>query len=164
MNYRCPHHNVRIVWTWYSSYGDRYTARQLRHQCVSCGELVGAALKHALASSNTPELSRDEAMRAYRTRQAHWERQREQRDREFQTARARRRREYQEYLQSNAWAERHTLVIERAGGICEGCRKAAAEQVHHITYEHVGNEFLWELVAICRTCHGRAHNISQDDF
>jgi len=64
MDQRCPHHTVRIVWTWYSSYGERYTARQLRHQCVSCGELVGAALKHALASANTPELSQDEATRA----------------------------------------------------------------------------------------------------
>jgi 5-methylcytosine-specific restriction endonuclease McrA len=31
--------------------------------------------------------------------------------------------------------------------------------VHHLTYQNAGNEFLWELVAICRECHARYHAI-----
>jgi len=32
-----------------------------------------------------------------------------------------------------------------------------ATEVHHLTYQHVGHEFLFELVAICRECHTRWH-------
>jgi 5-methylcytosine-specific restriction endonuclease McrA len=48
---------------------------------------------------------------------------------------------------------------QRAGGICEGCRQESATEVHHLTYEHAGREFLWELVAICRRCHERYHEV-----
>jgi 5-methylcytosine-specific restriction endonuclease McrA len=68
-----------------------------------------------------------------------------------------RRQQYHEYLQTDAWQERRRLVLRRAGGICEGCRKARAVEVHHLTYQHIGHEFLWELVAICRACHERYH-------
>jgi 5-methylcytosine-specific restriction endonuclease McrA len=65
--------------------------------------------------------------------------------------------EYAEYLQTPEWRGRWRLVMERAKGMCEGCGKAKAQQVHHLTYEHVGNEFLWQLVAICHECHERVH-------
>jgi 5-methylcytosine-specific restriction endonuclease McrA len=54
-------------------------------------------------------------------------------------------------------------VIERADGLCEGCRSAEAVHVHHLTYKHCGNEFLWELVAICRECHERVHGREFED-
>lgn len=57
------------------------------------------------------------------------------------------REEYGEYLQSEDWWERRNLVMERAAGRCEGCRKAEPVDVHHLTYEHVTHEFLFELVA-----------------
>jgi hypothetical protein len=66
---------------------------------------------------------------------------------------------YAEYLQTNEWKERRRLVLERADGICEGCRQEPATEVHHTSYVHVGNEFLWELVAICRWCHARYHEV-----
>lgn len=47
--------------------------------------------------------------------------------------------------------------MQRAAHVCEGCRTARATEVHHLTYEHCGDEFLWELVAICRSCHERYH-------
>jgi 5-methylcytosine-specific restriction endonuclease McrA len=64
---------------------------------------------------------------------------------------------YGAYLSSEEWAERRRLVLERAGLICQGCRRARATQVHHLTYVHVGEEFLWELAAICNDCHERLH-------
>jgi hypothetical protein len=35
--------------------------------------------------------------------------------------------------------------------------------VHHVTYKNMGNEFLWELRAICAVCHERVHDISEAD-
>lgn len=64
---------------------------------------------------------------------------------------------YAEYLKSTEWAARRDKVMARSGGVCEGCREQAATEVHHLTYEHVTQEFLFELVAICGDCHARFH-------
>jgi len=64
---------------------------------------------------------------------------------------------YEAYLASEAWQERRRLVFARAGGVCEGCRTRKATQVHHLSYQHFGDEFLFELVAICNECHSRIH-------
>lgn len=64
---------------------------------------------------------------------------------------------YNKYLQSTEWRVRRDLVMARCEGVCEGCRSRPAVQVHHLTYDHVGNEFLWELAAVCTPCHERAH-------
>jgi hypothetical protein len=64
---------------------------------------------------------------------------------------------YEEYLASAAWRRKRDLVMWRSGNICEGCLSAKATEVHHRTYDHVGDELLYELVAPCRACHGRAH-------
>lgn len=60
---------------------------------------------------------------------------------------------YNAYLRTPEWRERRRKVFARAGGICECCLERAADQVHHTTYQHVGNEPLWELRAICEPCH-----------
>lgn len=64
---------------------------------------------------------------------------------------------YNAYLESEEWTTRRQHVLERAGGICEGCRDARATQVHHLTYKHVGRELLWELAAVCNDCHEALH-------
>lgn len=64
---------------------------------------------------------------------------------------------YDAYLETEEWADKRRLVFERAGGMCEGCRRRRAVQVHHTTYEHVGDELLWELRAVCRSCHDKIH-------
>lgn len=68
---------------------------------------------------------------------------------------------YNEHLASPEWQRLRRLVFERSHGLCEGCRVEVATQVHHLTYAHVGEEFLFELVAICRPCHERI-SIRQD--
>jgi len=65
--------------------------------------------------------------------------------------------EYDAYLLSGKWAEKRRKVLKRAGGLCEGCREREAEQIHHLTYRHIYDEFLFELVALCRPCHDRIH-------
>jgi 5-methylcytosine-specific restriction endonuclease McrA len=65
--------------------------------------------------------------------------------------------EYEEYLQSAEWAEIRDRVLERDDYICQGCLKEEATQVHHKTYDHVFEEFAFELIALCETCHARFH-------
>ena len=65
--------------------------------------------------------------------------------------------EYSRYLAGPIWAEKRRRVMERAGNICEGCGDAVAQEVHHLSYRHVGEEFLFELVAVCYACHDRLH-------
>lgn len=65
--------------------------------------------------------------------------------------------EYAEYLGSEKWARIRSRVMERAGGVCEGCLERPATQAHHLTYEHLFDEFVFELVALCTTCHDRLH-------
>jgi 5-methylcytosine-specific restriction endonuclease McrA len=65
--------------------------------------------------------------------------------------------EHAKYLQTDAWKAKRAKVLERAKGICEGCLERPATQVHHVTYEHWKDELLFELVAVCRSCHLKAH-------
>jgi len=65
---------------------------------------------------------------------------------------------YNAYLQTTEWRMRRQAVLTRDNYLCQGCRVRRATQVHHLTYDHVGNEFLFELVAICETCHTRLHD------
>lgn len=67
---------------------------------------------------------------------------------------------YKTYLKSQEWSERRQEVLNRSGGVCEGCRKNKATLVHHLDYDtlkRTGKELLFELVALCSDCHARAH-------
>lgn len=65
---------------------------------------------------------------------------------------------YADYLQSDAWRQKSAAVLFRDRGVCQakldGCQHTATE-VHHRTYDHIGDEPLFDLVAICRACHAR---------
>jgi 5-methylcytosine-specific restriction endonuclease McrA len=65
--------------------------------------------------------------------------------------------EYDAYLQTPAWRERRRRVLERAGGVCEGCGERRAVHAHHLSYRRLGDEMLWELVAVCYDCHAKLH-------
>jgi len=64
---------------------------------------------------------------------------------------------YRDYLKSPEWRGRRNLVMGRAKHKCEGCLTAKAEHVHHLTYYHVFDELLFELVAVCEPCHKKCH-------
>ncbi len=70
---------------------------------------------------------------------------------------AERKRRYAEYLQSPAWRFKRQQVLDRDGGICQGCRKREATEVHHLTYKRFGCEMLFDLIAVCDDCHNRIH-------
>lgn len=131
---------------------------QWRRQCVVCGE-SSAALKSADVSytdkQNAVEFDRE--LRAELTRRVG------ELANSFRMEEANRKRSqwwdgYNKYLASPQWREKRSLVMKRANGVCEGCGKFPASQVHHLTYDHVGNELLFELVAVCNACHELVHN------
>ena len=70
--------------------------------------------------------------------------------------------EYPDYLQSPEWKAKRVLVLNRSAGMCEACGEKRATQIHHLTYAHKYNEFLFELVAVCDTCHTRLHQDKVD--
>jgi len=128
-------------------------------QCPDCGR-GGRALKKSLF---TPE---DIAAMgpwddSFRLREmARYEQQREQFERaqlEREKAEKERRAKYNAYLATPEWRRRRLAVLKRDNWTCQGCLDAQAEQAHHLTYEHLENEFLWELVAVCLPCHRRLH-------
>ncbi len=51
--------------------------------------------------------------------------------------------------------------MERSGGVCEACGDAPAAQVHHLTYERIGRELLFDLAAVCLECHKKAHGVTE---
>jgi len=65
--------------------------------------------------------------------------------------------EYDAYLASDAWAARRSIVLARAHGTCECCEHYSATQVHHKTYERIGQELDTDLLAVCSLCHDLLH-------
>lgn len=132
------------------------------HQCTKCGVSVG----QSIARDRVPDAQNippwDDTLQE-RTRRRERENDGAQRE-EWS-------RRYAQYLLSQEWRDKRQRVMRRAGGICEGCGTSKATQVHHLTYDHVFGELLFELVAICDDCHERAHGrnidvgkaIDQDD-
>lgn len=62
-----------------------------------------------------------------------------------------------EYLAGPVWRVWRAAVIDRCEGVCEGCRDAPVEEVHHLTYSHFGRELLFQLVGLCAGCHLAVH-------
>lgn len=63
---------------------------------------------------------------------------------------------YNDYLKSPEWQDRRMarLIYDRRK--CQACLSGCtwdATQVHHITYKHLGNEPVFDLVSVCETCH-----------
>lgn len=61
--------------------------------------------------------------------------------------------DYQQYLASREWRLKRKEVIERNEGICERCASRQIENVHHVTYERVGQELPSDLIGVCSPCH-----------
>ena len=67
--------------------------------------------------------------------------------------------DYSKYLDSEEWKDIREKVLERDNYTCQGCLDAAAEQVHHKTYDHYkkGFEIMFDLTSVCKKCHGLIH-------
>lgn len=132
-------------------------AIQYRRQCLTCGAMLGTAISKTAVPTNVPDV--DEALKEGWTRQRQAKRDavklRHLRMQQGKNSEWWRR--YNAYLNTPEWRDRRRKVFARAKGLCEGCGDNAAVEVHHLTYQHVCNEFLFELVALCEPCHLRIH-------
>jgi len=126
-------------------------------QCMNCGRHTCHKVKRD--ESNPPELDRELAQRGEEARQRHWAREAGAQQTEQEAMREARRMEYQVYLRTPEWITLRERVKQR-DKICQGCLAAPIEDVHHLTYEHVRNEFAFELVGLCRKCHARLHGVA----
>lgn len=163
--FTCPHPEEKMILR------RRLTAAgtvMLGHQCDVCGSLAGkwVKLERVPQWRALPEWDLDLESRWVASEKTYMLEYREERVRQDGVVAFAKPIEptkpdfwapYSEYLQSPAWRDRRALVLARAAGKCEGCAVADATQVHHLTYERVGKEMLFDLVAICDTCHAALH-------
>lgn len=134
---------------------------QLKKQCQNCGLMPSNAFKQEGKDINTYPLSdvrlRDEVLLFRRS---------ERLDKEIEVKRiehsgfernidylASKYKGYPEYLRSDDWKIKRKLVLKRDKNICQSCLAAKASEVHHVTYKHIFNEPLFDLVSVCTPCH-----------
>lgn len=56
--------------------------------------------------------------------------------------------------------EAYERVAERDGSFCRWCLTSGETQIHHIKYRsHGGPDEDWNLISLCRKCHGFAHGV-----
>lgn len=136
---------------------DNGTLYAYQYQCLTCGAENGTVKASEAERLRLPSSEWDDAL-FKKWNDARFEAHQQQK----QQDRAGWFKQYDKYLESPAWKAKRQKVLQRAKGVCEGCGDRPPAQVHHLTYKHVGNEFLWELVAVCNQCHDRAHQEPQD--
>lgn len=66
---------------------------------------------------------------------------------------------YYDYIASPEWKKVRDRTI-KVHPTCQKCELFLSEAVHHITYANLGNEFWWELLAVCNDCHKEIHGIT----
>jgi len=122
-------------------------------QCLECGESYGNPVKQV---GTVPFFDEDlkETVRARRA----LEKAANVAEKKIQMAS-----EYAAYRTSAKWKALRDKVLARDEYWCQGCLDAPADVVHHQTYANVGNEFAFELVSLCSSCHTRFHESEGND-
>lgn len=133
-----------------------------RNGCKICKSLIGKVLPKGFDYQDLPTLKRDKYLeyqqqyseiRDYCRKQmfAFGEKYRQLKKAEHTV-------QYYQYLESDIWKKKVQMVKKRDAYICQACLINPAQAVHHITYEHIYNEPLFDLVSICHKCHSSIHN------
>ncbi len=65
---------------------------------------------------------------------------------------------YRDYLLTPDWQKKRLYALKRAGGRCQVCNHLNKRlDVHHRTYERLGDEHYTDLLVLCHSCHGTFH-------
>lgn len=64
------------------------------------------------------------------------------------------RQEYQEYLDSKDWQRRRKQLIKKK---CEWCPQKHELNVHHLSYDNLGQETEYDVITLCKRCHKDLH-------
>jgi 5-methylcytosine-specific restriction endonuclease McrA len=65
------------------------------------------------------------------------------------------------YIKSKKWRKRRIQILKRDGFKCRLCNADANDtllQVHHSTYDRLGNEDDLDLITLCEECHKMFHD------
>ena len=129
------------------------------HQCLDCGRGVGSQVaKRSIENLGGVEPFDEEAEAAYyREQQEFWQRAGDERAAAYAAKQMEWWRRYNRYLLTPEWRQKRAAVLERDEYLCPACRKARAQHVHHLTYDHAFREPLFDLVSVCQTCHDALH-------
>jgi len=85
-------------------------------------------------------------------------RRKERRRVEVELRESRRKRpKYSEYINSKEWKRRRRNYFRKHRKQCEICESLVGIELHHRSYEHLGNEPDVDLQALCRGCHENTH-------
>lgn len=141
--------------------------QQIRMQCLDCGRSIGNAIAHNKVHPETlaalqpfDEELRDSLFNQRLASQAVSNRQKaEDIAAQAQRTLEARKQQYAEYLKSERWRQKRRQVIDYQKGTCRGCLSAPIEEVHHLSYDNIGDELLFQLVGLCRPCHAKAHKL-----
>ena len=69
---------------------------------------------------------------------------------------------YHDYIKSDAWQRVRREALKRDGYVCQQCGTGKNLEVHHINYEHLGQDGeLNDVITLCRKCHVKVH---EQDF
>jgi hypothetical protein len=86
-----------------------------------------------------------------------WAQSQAEREKQQAEWRVQRREAMRERYERPDWGPLRQKVLKRDKYVCQGCQEREATVAHHLTYDHFGAEFLFELVAVCSKCHARIH-------
>lgn len=130
---------------------------QVRECCTACGQAFGTALSQKDKGwvETLPWLADGMSANYFKEREADKRRLLLDLARKQYVERGAFTNSYTTYLTSPEWAAKRELVLKRCGGVCEGCGVSPATEVHHRHYDHLFNEFLFELSGLCHGCHER---------
>jgi len=150
----CPHDDKADVVRTKSANGSPL----FRWRCRTCTKLFAVVSRADVVRTSTPwfELPDEENSHGEYFEEVHRHvtaANEQNREKWLQDSQQKRNLEYHEYLQSSAWRLKRDAVMKRDNRLCQGCLKNQATQVHHLTYDRIFNEMLFDLVAICHECH-----------
>jgi hypothetical protein len=152
----CEHETIKIRYR-ETSIG----TKMYKRQCIRCGEMVGNWIPHTTIGSTNIDPIDDGLAANYR--KTKFELEKAISDLILEHKNNDRNEWYKEYLSSPEWRAKRRLVFDRCNWVCEGCGRSSTEVAHHTTYKNVGNEFLFELVGLCRNCHDSYHDKEHGD-
>ena len=134
----------------------RNGVKHFGEQCQLCGSFFSKK-KSEINEEVLPAFDETIKKQYYDNINRHWEQKREEHQNKLQQQRAIRRLEYESYIESEIWKKRRQVILERDRWICQGCLHRKAVDVHHLTYDRLGDELAFDLISLCRQCHDKAH-------
>ncbi len=150
----CAHEQLELC-----EFTDAGGNRHFKRYCLRCGEIKGTSIaRREIGDRHVSAYDKSIAEKYSEARSLEFKAIQQKHIRIQKRDSGEVSKEYRTHLASDKWRkEIRPKVMKRANGICEGCLDKSATEVHHLTYEHLGNEFMFELLAVCNDCHGRLH-------